>query len=292
MKPVESVECRADSLALIANCRYNHRVSMPLGLSISTTTAQKPSLFTDQTKTIPMGRAFQNRKESMAKTAAAKTKVYSKYGREIYVTAKAGGTDPSGNLALRSLIDRAKKDQVPSHVIDKALDKASGAGGEDFQPALYEGIGPGGVMVLISALTDNGNRTFGEIRGVFSKCKAKLGTQGSVSHMFDHRAMFVFAGDDEETALETLMMADVDVADIDCEDGMITVLVPPTEFFKTKTALLEMDDSLDFEVQEITYLPTMEHPISGDDAEQFERFVGLLNDLEDVQEIYHNGQFD
>ena len=86
-----------------------------------------------------MGRAFQNRKESMAKTAAAKTKVYSKYGREIYVVAKQGGTDPAGNLSLRGLIERAKKDQVPSHVIEKALDKASGVGGEDFSPARYEG---------------------------------------------------------------------------------------------------------------------------------------------------------
>lgn len=146
--------------------------------------------------------------------------------------------------------------------------------------------------MLISALTDNHNRTFGEIRGVFSKCKAKLGTQGSVSHMFDHRAMFVFAGDDEEQALEALMMADVDVSDIECEDGMITVLVPPTDFFKTKTALQELNSEIDFEVEEITYLPTMEHPISGDDAEQFERFATLINDLEDVQEIYHNGSFE
>src|SRR5690554_8086300 len=87
-----------------------------------------------------MGRAFQNRKESMAKTAAAKTKVYSKYGREIYVCAKQGGTDPAGNLSLRGLIERAKKDQVPSHVIEKAPDKASGVGGEDFSPARYDGF--------------------------------------------------------------------------------------------------------------------------------------------------------
>ena len=238
-----------------------------------------------------MGRAYQNRKESMAKTAAAKTKVYSKYGREIYVTAKSGGADPSANLALRSLIDRAKKDQVPTHVIDKALDKATGAGGEDFLPALYEGIGPGGCMVLISCLTDNGNRTFGDIRGIFTKCKAKLGSQGSVAHMFDHKAMFVFAGDDEEAPLEALMMADVDVSDIECEDGMITVLAPPTDFFKAKTALTEMDENIDFEMQEITYLPHMEHPISGDDVAAFERFTDLLNDLDDVQEIYHNGTF-
>jgi YebC/PmpR family DNA-binding regulatory protein len=238
-----------------------------------------------------MGRAYQNRKVSMAKTAAAKTKVYSKYGREIYVTAKSGGSDPANNLALRSIIDRAKKDQVPGHVIDKALDKASGGTGEDFLPALYEGIGPGGCMVLISALTDNGNRTFGEIRGVFTKCKAKIGTQGSVSHMFDHRAMFVFPGDDDEPALEALLMADVDVSDIEAEDGMITVLVPPTEFFKTKTAIIELQPDVEFEVEEITYLPQTAHPLSGDDAAQFERFVGMLNELEDVQEIYHNGEF-
>jgi YebC/PmpR family DNA-binding regulatory protein len=227
----------------------------------------------------------------MAKTAAAKTKVYSKYGREIYVSAKNGGTDPSGNLSLRSLLDRAKKDQVPSHVIDKALEKASGGAGEDFQPALYEGIGPGGCMVLVSALTDNGNRTFGEIRGVFSKCKAKLGTQGSVSHMFDHRAMFVFAGEDDEPLLEALLEADVDVSDIELEDGMITVLVPPTEFFKAKTAIRDVLPDIEFEMEEITYLPQTSHPIAADDAEQFERFVGLLNDLDDVQEIYHNGEF-
>jgi len=239
-----------------------------------------------------MGRAYQNRKESMAKTAAAKTKVYSRYGREIYMCAKNGGVDPSANLSLRGLIDKAKKDQVPSHVIEKAIDKAKGGAGEDFQPALYEGIGPGGCMVLISALTDNGNRTFGDIRGIFSKCKAKLGSQGSVSHMFDHRAMFVFAGDDEEAALEALMMADVDVSDIDCEDGMITVLVPPTDYFKAKTALTEMNPEIDFEVEEITYLPQTEHPVSGYDIAQFERFAGLLNDLEDVAHIYHNGVFE
>jgi YebC/PmpR family DNA-binding regulatory protein len=240
---------------------------------------------------ITMGRAYQNRKESMAKTASAKTKVYSKYGREIYVCAKAGGADPSANLSLRGLIDRAKKDQVPTHVIDKALAKATSGVGENYEPALYEGIGPGGCMVLIGCLTDNGNRTFGDIRGTFTKNKLKVGGQGSVSHMFDHRAMFVFAGDDEDTALEVLMEADIDVSDIDCEDGMVTVLTPPNEFFKTKTALTAMNADIDFEVQEITYLPQMEHLLSGDAVVWFERFITMLNDLEDVQEIYHNATF-
>lgn len=239
-----------------------------------------------------MGRAYQNRKESMAKTAATKTKIYSRYGREIYVCAKHGGPDPDGNLALRGLIEKAKKDQVPAHVIDKAIDKAKGGAGEDYVPALYEGIAPGGVMVLISALTDNGNRTFGEIRGVFSKCKAKLGTQGSVSNLFDHRAMFVFASEDEDGALEALMEADVDVSEIDLEDGLITVLCPPTDYFKAKTALQEWNAEIDFEAEEITYLPMSEQALSGDDAEQFERFCGLMNDLDDVQQIYHNGIFE
>ena len=102
-----------------------------------------------------MGRAYQNRKQSMAKTADAKTKVYSKYGREIYMSAKSGGTDPDGNLSLRGLIERAKKDQVPSHVIDKAIDKARGGAGEDYSPARYEGYGPGNCMVIVDCLTDN-----------------------------------------------------------------------------------------------------------------------------------------
>src|SRR6056300_291051 len=145
-----------------------------------------------------MGRAYQNRKESMAKTSDAKARVYSRYAREIYVTAKSGGVDPAGNLALRSLIERAKKDQVPTHVIDKAIDKAKGGGGEDFAIARYEGFGPAGAMVIVDCLTDNPNRTFGDVRQCFTKTKCKLGSEGSVSHMFDHCAILVFAGEDEE----------------------------------------------------------------------------------------------
>ena len=136
-----------------------------------------------------MGRAFQNRKESMAKTSDAKAKLYSKYGREIYVCAKAGGVEPDGNLSLRSLIDRAKKDQVPGHVIEKALDKAKGSGGEDFAAARYEGFGPGGTMVIVECLTDNPNRTFGDVRTCFNKAKCKIGGQGSVVHTFAHIAL-------------------------------------------------------------------------------------------------------
>ena len=237
-----------------------------------------------------MGRAYQNRKESMAKTSDMKAKVYSKYGREIYVCAKSGGLDPDGNLALRGLIDRAKKDQVPSHVIEKAIEKAKGGGGEDFDTARYEGFGPGGCMVIVDCLTDNPNRTFGDVRQCFTKTKSKLGTQGSVSHMFDHCAILVFNGDDEEAALEALMMADVDVSDIENEDGKITVFAPNTEYFKAKQALTDAFEGLEFEVDEIQFIPQTSCPISGDDVEIFEKLEFMLNDLDDVQNIYHNAE--
>ena len=235
-----------------------------------------------------MGRAYQNRKESMAKTSDMKAKVYSRYGREIYVCAKAGGLDPSANLALRGLIDRAKKDQVPGHVIDKAIDKAKGGGGEDFAPARYEGYGPGGCMAIIECLTDNPNRTFGDVRVAFTKTKCKIGTQGTVAHMFDHAAIFVFRHDDEEAVLEALMDADVDVTDIESEDGMLTVFTPNTEYAKARQALAGAFDGIDFEVDEIQFIPQSFTTVSGDDRELFDKFLAMLNDLDDVQNVYHN----
>ncbi|MGQ4878573.1 YebC/PmpR family DNA-binding transcriptional regulator [Billgrantia sp. LNSP4103-1] len=237
-----------------------------------------------------MGRAFQNRKESMAKTAAAKTKVYSKYGREIYVCAKQGGTDPNGNLALRGLMERAKKDQVPSHVIEKALDKASGVGGEDYSPARYEGFGPGNCMIIVDCLTDNPNRTFGDVRACFNKAKSKLGTPGSVSHLFDHCAILSFAGSDEEATLEALMEADVDVTDIENEEGRITVFAPHTEYAKTKQALIDAFGEIEFEVDEIQFVPQTTTTIEGDDVAMFEKLLDALNDLDDVQNVFHNAE--
>jgi len=238
-----------------------------------------------------MGRAYQNRKVSMAKTADAKAKVYSKYGREIYVSAKSGGIDPSGNLALRGLIERAKKDQVPTHVIEKAIDKAKGGGGEDFQPARYEGFGPGGCMVIVDCLTDNPNRTFGDVRQCFTKTKCKIGTQGTVSHMFDHAAILAFNGDDEDAVLDALLSADVDVTDIESEDGKITVFTPQADYAKAKQALTDSLGVTDFEVDEIQFVPRSSTTISGDDIALFDKFLDMLNDLDDVQNVYHDVEF-
>jgi len=238
-----------------------------------------------------MGRAYQNRKESMAKTSDQNAKVYSKYSREIYTCAKSGGSDPDGNLTLRSLLDRAKKDQVPSHVIQKALDKAAGAGGEDFASARYEGFGPGNCMVIVDCLTDNPNRTIGDVRTCFNKTKSKIGTKGTVMHMFDHCAIFVFAGDDEESVLEALMMADVDVTDIESDEGKITVFTPHTEYGKAKSALRESLGEIEFDVDEIQFVPQNTAAISGDDIPMLEKLIDMLTDLEDVQNVYHSAEY-
>ncbi|MFT6270450.1 MAG: YebC/PmpR family DNA-binding regulatory protein [Alphaproteobacteria bacterium] len=235
-----------------------------------------------------MGRKFEVRKLSMAKTATAKTKVYSKYGKEIYVVAKSGGSDPDANLSLRRLIERAKKDQVPGHVIDKAIEKAVGGAGEDFVPARYEGFGPGGCMVIVDCLTDNANRTITDVRNCFTKTDSKLGAQNSSAFMFDHFAIFGFDGDDDEIVLEALMDADVDVSDVEVEDGKVTVFVPDTEFFKAKTSLLESFPKIEFDVEEISWVPQDTKDISEEDMPMFEKFMDMLNDCDDVQNIYHN----
>lgn len=224
----------------------------------------------------------------MAKTAGAKTKVYSKYGKEIYVCAKNGGTDPETNLSLRRLMDKAKKDQVPAHVIDKAIDKAAGGAGENYEPARYEGFGPGNCMVIVDCLTDNANRTITDVRNCFTKTNAKIGGPGAVSHMFDHQAVFQFAGDDEDAVLEVLMEADVDVTEVEADDGMITVYAPHTEFNNVKTALAEAYPELSLETEEITFIPQTETDISEEDLPMFEKFMDMLNDCDDVQDVYHN----
>src|SRR6476469_8517136 len=181
-----------------------------------------------------MGRIFEKRKHSIFKTAAQNSKLYSTYSKQLYMAAKKGVPDPAANPVLRSFVERAKKDNVPSHVIDKAIQKAAGAGGEDFQPARYEGFGPGGGLVIIDCLTDNNQRTISDIRSCFTKTGSKLAANGSVAMSFDHLAVLSFGGDDEDKVLEALFAADVAVEEVECKDGHVTVFDPPVEFYKAK----------------------------------------------------------
>lgn len=237
-----------------------------------------------------MGRSFEVRKSSMAKTQGAKIKLYSKYGKEIYVLAKNGGIDPNSNLSLKRLIEKAKKDQVPGHVIDKAIEKSTKSGGEHYEVARYEGFGPSGCSVIVDCLTDNNSRTFMEVRQCFVKTNSKIGSPGAVSHLFDHQAVFQFKGDNEEGVLEALMQADIDVADIESDDGVITVFAPHTEFFSVKNTLAEFMPNVIIDVEEITFVPQTMITISNDDIALFDKFIDMLNDCDDVQNIYHNAE--
>ena len=235
-----------------------------------------------------MGRNFENRKNSIFKTADQKSKLYSKYGKQLYVVAKSGVADPEVNVALRSLVEKAKRDQVPAHVIEKAIEKARGAGGEDFVSARYEGFGPGGSLVIVDCLTDNHTRTISEVRSCFTKTGSKLGAPGSVALWFDQLAILSFKGDNEEQVLEAMLDAEVNVDEIECKDGYLTIFAPPEEFYKAKSALLQAFPNTELEVQEITFLPQAIKSISPEDLPMFQKFLEMLNDCDDVQHVYHN----
>jgi len=234
-----------------------------------------------------MGRAFERRKASIFKTAAQNSKLYSKYSKQLYVAAKNGVPDPAANPFLRSLVEKARKENVPSHVIDKAIQKAAGKGGEDFQSVRYEGFGPGGALIIVECLTDNNVRTVADIRSYFAKAGAKLAASGSVVMSFDHLAVLSFKGE-EEKVIEALFAADVAVEDVESKDGVITVFTPPAEFYKAKTAVLEAMPGVELDVQEISFLPHDTKTLSAEELPAFEKFLQTLEENDDVQEVYHN----
>lgn len=235
-----------------------------------------------------MGRAFERRKHSMFKTAAQNSKLYSNYSKQLYAAAKNGVPDPTANPLLRSLVEKAKKDNVPGHVIDKAIQKAAGKGGEDFQSVRYEGFGPGGSLIIVDCLTDNNQRTVSDIRSYFVKAGSKLAASGSVVMSFDHLAVLSFEGEQEDKVMEALFAADVDVEDIESKDGVITVFTPPAEFYKAKTAVLDAIAGVELDVQEITFIPQTTKTLAGEELTAFEKLLQTLEMNDDVQEVYHN----
>ncbi|MFI3284789.1 MAG: YebC/PmpR family DNA-binding transcriptional regulator [Erysipelotrichaceae bacterium] len=238
-----------------------------------------------------MGRAHEVRKVAMAKTAAIKTKVYSRFGKEIYMAAKAGVPDPEMNQGLKRKIEQAKANQVPADVIKRAIEKAKGGATENYDSCRYEGFGPGASTLVIDCLTDNVNRTISDIKTCFNKSKCKLGVGGSVSHSYETVGLFSFKYEDEETMLDTLIMADVNVTDVEIEDGEMSVYVEPTDFHKAQVAIEELIEGVNFDVCEITLLPNEYVTIDTDEEKElWERLLRLLNEVEDVQQVYHNVQ--
>ncbi|MDY4788243.1 MAG: YebC/PmpR family DNA-binding transcriptional regulator [Bacilli bacterium] len=233
-----------------------------------------------------MGRAHEVRKAAMAKTAAAKTKVYSKYGKEILIAAKAGVPDPAMNLALKHIIEKAKKEQVPADIIKRAIDKAKSGVGEDYSPVTYEGFGPGASTIIVECLTDNVNRTVSDVRTCFNKSHSKMGVSGCVSHSYQHVSLLSLKGMSEEEVLDALMEKNVDIINIEQEDDEIIITGSDTDLYNIKSALEK--PGVEFDIEEITWEADEKVTLEGEDLELFNRLLSLLEECDDVQDVYHN----
>lgn len=234
-----------------------------------------------------MGR-FPNIAAAKQKTGAARGKLYGMYAREIYQVAKTGGTSPDGNLRLKRLIEKAKKEQVPSDVIKRAIDKVNSGSGENYETVTYEVFGPAGSTLMVECLTDNVNRSISDLRAVINKCHVKLGAQGSVAYMYDNLSVVAFSGLNEEEVMDALIMDDVNIEDIEVNDNRIVVYGAPQDLFKIKGAITKLKDDIDFELDEISLLPKERITLTGDDLQEFQRLYNMIDEIDDVQNIYHN----
>lgn len=234
-----------------------------------------------------MGRKWNNIKEKKASKDANTSRIYAKFGREIYVVAKQGEPDPESNQALKFVLERAKTYNVPKAIIDRAIEKAKGGSDENYDELRYEGFGPNGSMVIVDALTNNVNRTASEVRSTFTKNGGNLGVSGSVSYMFDETAVIGIDGKTADEVLELLMEADLDVRDIIEEDEAVIVYAAPDQFHAVQQAFKDAG-VVEFTVAEITMLPQNYVELPEDAQAQFEKLIDVLEDLEDVQQVYHN----
>ena len=234
-----------------------------------------------------MGRKWNNIKEKKASKDANTSRIYAKFGREIYVAAKQGEPDPESNQALKVVLERAKTYSVPKTIIDRAIEKAKGGSEESFDELRYEGFGPNGSMVIVDALTNNVNRTAAEVRAAFSKNGGNLGVTGSVSYMFDATAVIGLEGKTADEVLEILMEADVDVRDILEEDDAVIVYADQDQFYAIQEAFKNVDIT-EFTVAELTMLAQNDVTLPEDGQIKFEKMLDVLEDIEDVQRVYHN----
>lgn len=234
-----------------------------------------------------MGRKWNNIKEKKASKDANTSRIYAKFGREIYVAAKQGEPDPESNQALKVVLERAKTYSVPKNIIERAIEKAKGGAEENYDELRYEGFGPNGSMIIVDALTNNVNRTAPEVRAAFGKNGGNMGVSGSVAYMFDATAVIGVEGKTADEALEILMEADVDVRDILEEDDSAIVYAEPDQFHAVQEAFKNADVE-EFTVAELTMLAQSEVTLPDDAKEQFEKLIDALEDLEDVQQVYHN----
>lgn len=239
-----------------------------------------------------MGRKWNNIKEKKASKDANTSRIYAKFGLEIYVAAKKGEPDPESNRALKVVLERAKTYNVPRAIIDRAIEKAKGSGDETYEELRYEGFGPSGSMVIVDALTNNVNRTAAAVRAAFNKSGGSMGVNGSVSYMFDATAVFGVTGKSADDVMELLLEADADVRDVIEEEDTVIVYAEPDQYHVVQEAFKNAGIT-EFTVAELTMLPQTYITLpDATAAAQFDKLIDMLEDLEDVQQVYHNVEFE
>ncbi len=218
---------------------------------------------------------------------AKRGKLFTKLIREITVAARLGGADPAANPRLRAAIDKALGSNMSKDTIERAVKRGAGAQeGDNFEAVRYEGYGPNGVAVMVDCLTDNRNRTVAEVRHAFSKAGGNLGTDGSVAYLFTKAGVIGFpAGSDEEQLMEVALEAGAEDV-VTGDDGSIEVITLPEDFSAVKEALEAA--SLTPEYAEVTMRPSTTVALGLEDAQKVLRLVDMLEDLDDVQQVYSN----
>ncbi len=233
---------------------------------------------------------FDNIKHKKEKNDAAKGKVFTMIGREIAVAVKEGGSDPANNSRLRDVIAKAKANNMPNDTIERGIKKAAGdAGSVNYETAVYEGYGPSGTAIIVKTLTDNRNRTAANVRNAFTKGQGSIGTQGCVSYMFDEKGQIIIAKEDCDMDADDLMMLALDAGaeDFSEEEDSFEVITDPEAFGEVREALEKA--GIVMASAEVTMLPQNYVELTEEaDLTNIQRILDLLDDDDDVQEVYHN----
>lgn len=232
---------------------------------------------------------FANIKHKKEKNDASRGKVFTKLGRELVVAIKEGGADPNGNSKLRDVISKCKAANMPNDTIERAIKKAAGQQDVDYESITYEGYGPAGIAIMVDCLTDNHNRTASDVRYAFSRNGGNLGTTGCVSFMFDKKGQITAEMPEEGADEEEIMMTALDAGaeDVEIEDGEILVTTDPNTVSDVRDALEKAGWNITG--AEVSEVP--QNTVSNDDpgvAATMERLIDALEDLDDVQNVYHN----
>ena len=233
---------------------------------------------------------FSNIKHKKEKNDAAKGKIFTRFGREIAVAVKEGGPDPNNNSKLKDIIAKAKANNMPNDTIDRSIKKAAGEGaGADYVRATYEGYGPKGTAIIVETLTDNKNRTASNVRNAFTKGQGSVGAQGCVSYMFDEKGQIILDKEEIDMDPDELMMLAVEAGaeDFDDEEDSYEIITAPEDF----SAVLEAIQAADLPIvsADVTMIPQTWVELSDEqDRKNINRILDLLNDDDDVQNVYHN----